>query len=122
MILAQVAVKRLGGATELYEVRGLDRRNREPLPGGLVYGLAGDAFVVGSTRDLAEHAATMPFEPAEPAGARMRVDFARLAEQSSAALGEEMTQLLGALFTTADLEASARDGDVVARARIGLRP
>jgi hypothetical protein len=123
-ILAQVRVNpvpRAGGDAELYEVRGLDRRNREPLPDSLVYGLVGDVFVVGSTRELAEHAATMPAEAAEPAGARMRVDVARLAEQSRRALGREGSELLQKLVSSVEAEGSARDGDVVARIRVALR-
>ena len=45
-ILAQIRVKPVpaAGSMELYEIRGLDRRDREPLPDSLVHGLAGDVF------------------------------------------------------------------------------
>ena len=51
----------------------------------------------------------------------MRIDVDRLAEQSRGALSEGETKLLRALAESVDLEGSARDGDIVARARVALR-
>jgi hypothetical protein len=117
-----VRVKPLGAA-DLYAVSGLDPRNGRPLPNGLVYGVIGDVFVVGSTRELAERAATMPVASAKEAGARFRVDLGRLRASDDGGPIDPFTLTLAqTLFTAVEADASAVDGDVVAHARARTKP
>jgi hypothetical protein len=121
-LLRAVRVKPLGAA-DLYAVSGLDPRNGRPLPDGLVYGVIGDVFVVGSTRELAERAATMPVASAKGAGARLRVDLGRLRASDDGGPVDPFTLALAqTLFTAVEADASAVDGDVVAHARARTKP
>ena len=70
-MLAAVRVSRLAGAAseQLYEVRGIDTHG---VPEHVVYGIVGDAFVVGSTPELAREVAAMSTEQAPEAATRLR--------------------------------------------------
>ena len=115
--LAAVGVRRLPepakrpGRPLLFEVRGLDPGNRQPGPDRLVYGVVGDAFVVGSTRALALRAAKVPTTGARRStGALLRADVRSLAR----ALGADAATatLLAQAFRGVQAEARSRDGDV----------
>lgn len=102
----------------LFAVSGLDPDDRRPGPDALVYGVVGDAFVVGSTRKLALDAATLQTARGAKAGSQTRVDLPALArEVGGSALLEALATLVGPL----SLQASAQGGDVVASARIATK-
>jgi hypothetical protein len=119
-LLAQVGVTPIpGGADEqLYEVDGLDPDNSEPGPDRVVYGLVGDAFVVASSEALAREVATLPTEPADEAGTRIRLDVAAALDRAGLWVPEEDVRVARALIAGAEASASAEDGDIVADAEL----
>lgn len=119
-LLAAVDVRRLATAAseQLYEVTGLDPGNGQPGPDRVVYGLAGDVFVVGSSPELAREAATIRTEPATEAATRIRLDVPALLEEAAARLGDDEARILHALIAGAEASASASDGDITAEAEL----
>jgi len=101
---------------DLYEITGIDPTGNEAFKDTLVYGMIGDAFVVGSTRALAEEVATVPTEKADPAATRMRIDVQRLVEQSEG----DTSPIFAKLVSAIDAEASGENGDIVFSARATL--
>jgi hypothetical protein len=122
-LLAAIDVRRLAGdaSEQLYEITGLDENRDRPGPDRVVYGLIGDAFVVGSSAELAREVAAMETEPAEEAATRLRADVAPLVEGAAAWLGEGEAAVISALVEVVDASASAEDGDVVAEAEARWR-
>ncbi|MDA0164064.1 hypothetical protein OM076_27575 [Solirubrobacter ginsenosidimutans] len=116
-LLAGVDVRKLAaaGSEQLYEVTGLENGSG---PNRVVYGLIGDAFVVASSAELAREVAAMRTEPAPEAATRVRVDFAALLERAGGWLGEDTARAVRALVAGADVNASAKDGDVVGEAEV----
>lgn len=122
-LLAQVDVERLppapatqaGDEELLYEIRGLEQRGVNGLD-RVIYGVVGDKFVVGSDRVVAREAAERPTENAEAAGTRTRVDVARILR--AAGETDDDTELLEALLDSAEIEASAKGGDVVVSGQV----
>lgn len=122
-LLAAVDVRPVSpkGAADavLYEVRGLDAGDRFAGPDGLVYGVIGDVFVVGSTRALAEEAARLPTNGGVKAATATRLDVDRLLARSPFGDAQDGA-ILRAILREATVMGSAEDGDVVASARVRL--
>jgi hypothetical protein len=109
---ALLALQTAPPAERLFELRGVN-------PGGIgpdriVFGVLGDTFAVASSRALAREVAHMPTDPAPKAGARLHIDVPRLLDTSEL----ESEKELRALFRALDVSASAKDGDIVADAKV----
>jgi hypothetical protein len=96
----------------IFELHGLSPNGIGP--DRIVFGVIGDDFVVASSRKLAREVARMPTDPAPKAGTRLRVDVPRMLDTSRIESEKELRALLDAV----EVSASARDGDIVADAKV----
>jgi hypothetical protein len=95
-----------------YELRGLNPNRIGP--DRIVFRVLGDDFVVASSRKLAREVMLLQTDPAPKAGTRLRIDVPRMLDTSEI----ESEKELRALFRAVDVSASARDGDIVADAKV----
>ncbi|MCA1697586.1 MAG: hypothetical protein LC790_01240 [Actinobacteria bacterium] len=110
---------------QLYEVDGLRQAQPGgppilPGPGRVVFGMIGDAFVVGSDRAMAREAAKLRTEEAQERGASaVRAPIGALL---NAGPGDRVGRALADVFDEATVSFSSAPGATTARVRVGYRP